>query len=107
MCSRWSFISRNCRRPVSIRRTRARSASGPSWKALNASHASITISPQLNQDHEWWVMPVTVFISSPLTAEHVETIRAVDPARVEVIYEPDLHPPRLRYYGDHKGLPFT
>jgi len=52
-------------------------------------------------------MPVTVFISSPLPSEHVETIRAVDPALLEVIYEPDLHPPRLRFYGDHKGLPFT
>jgi phosphoglycerate dehydrogenase-like enzyme len=52
-------------------------------------------------------MPVIVFIASPLPAEHVEVIRAVDPGRVEVIYEPDLHPPRLRFFGDHKGLPFV
>jgi hypothetical protein len=34
----------------------------------------------------------------PLKPEHVERIRAVDPERVEVIYEPDLLPP-TRYVG--------
>lgn len=48
----------------------------------------------------------TLFITSPLEAEHVERIRAVDPARLEVIYEPDLYPP-TRYIADHKGGPFT
>ena len=32
----------------------------------------------------------TTFITSPLEPEHVERLRAVDPERVEVIYEPDL-----------------
>jgi phosphoglycerate dehydrogenase-like enzyme len=48
----------------------------------------------------------TLFITSPLEPEHVARIRAVDPARLEVVYEPDLYPP-LRYVADHKGGPFT
>ncbi|MGG5823204.1 D-2-hydroxyacid dehydrogenase [Falsiroseomonas sp. HW251] len=47
-----------------------------------------------------------ILISSPLEAEHVERIRAVDPAGIEVLYAPDLLPP-TRYRGDHKGAPFT
>ena len=47
----------------------------------------------------------TVFIASPLEPEHVERIRAVDPA-LRVLYEPDLLPP-TRYIADHKGAPFT
>jgi hypothetical protein len=43
-----------------------------------------------------------LFISSPLDADLVETIRSVDPKQLDVIYEPDLHPP-LRYPCDHKG----
>ncbi len=43
-----------------------------------------------------------VFIASPLEAEHVETIRAVDRDRLEVIHEADcLGTPR--YVADHKG----
>ena len=45
----------------------------------------------------------TIFITSPLEAEHVERLRAVDPGRVEVIYEPDLLPP-VRYVADHNGV---
>jgi phosphoglycerate dehydrogenase-like enzyme len=48
----------------------------------------------------------TIFITSPLEPEFVARIRAVDPARVEVIYHPDLLPP-TRYVADHKGAPFT
>jgi phosphoglycerate dehydrogenase-like enzyme len=47
-----------------------------------------------------------IFIATPLSAPNVEAIRAVDPARVEVIYEPDLLPP-IRYVGDHGGAPFA
>ena len=46
---------------------------------------------------------VRVLIASWLEAEHVETIRRVDP-RVEVIYEPDLLR-KPRYAADHGGLP--
>jgi len=45
--------------------------------------------------------PVEVVIASPLQAELVEPIRALD-ARVEVHYEPDLLPPP-RYPNDHAG----
>jgi len=48
----------------------------------------------------------TLFITSPLDREHVECIGEVAPQRLEIIYEPDLHPP-LRYVCDHKGAPFT
>jgi phosphoglycerate dehydrogenase-like enzyme len=48
----------------------------------------------------------TLLITSPLEEEYVARIRAVDPARVEVLYEPDLLPP-IRYRNDHKGAPFT
>jgi phosphoglycerate dehydrogenase-like enzyme len=48
-------------------------------------------------------MTTTIFISTPLGLEQVERIRAVAPDRVEVIFEPDLHPP-LRYTGDHNGV---
>ncbi len=48
----------------------------------------------------------TIFITSPLEAEHVARIAALDPARIEVLYEPDLLPP-TRYCNDHKGAPFT
>ena len=47
---------------------------------------------------------VPIFITSPLEAELVAKIRTVDPKRLDVIYEPDLHPP-LRYACDHKGDP--
>ncbi|MCC6791231.1 MAG: D-2-hydroxyacid dehydrogenase [Thermomicrobiales bacterium] len=43
-----------------------------------------------------------VMIATPLEAEHVERIAAVDPARVEVIYRPDLMP-STTYQGDHNG----
>jgi phosphoglycerate dehydrogenase-like enzyme len=46
----------------------------------------------------------TVFIASPLEAEHVARIRAVDPG-VRVLYAPDLLPP-TRYIADHKGAPY-
>jgi phosphoglycerate dehydrogenase-like enzyme len=47
-------------------------------------------------------MPTRIFITSPLEPENVERIRAVEPAGVEVVYEPDLLPP-TRYIGDHVG----
>ncbi|PWS35287.1 D-2-hydroxyacid dehydrogenase [Falsiroseomonas bella] len=47
-----------------------------------------------------------MFISSPLEPEHVARIAALDPARVEVLYAPELLPP-TRYRNDHKGAPFT
>jgi phosphoglycerate dehydrogenase-like enzyme len=47
-----------------------------------------------------------IFIASPLEPTHVETIRAVDPQRVEVIYQPDLLPP-TRYVADHTGDGFV
>jgi phosphoglycerate dehydrogenase-like enzyme len=51
-------------------------------------------------------MPKTrIFITSPLEPELVDKIRAVDPARVDVDYQPDLLPP-TRYIGDHVGAPF-
>jgi phosphoglycerate dehydrogenase-like enzyme len=48
----------------------------------------------------------TIMISSPLEEEHVARIRAADPTRLDVLYEPDLLPP-TRYRNDHKGAPFT
>ena len=47
----------------------------------------------------------TLFIASPLEPGHVERIRAAEPKRLEVLYEPDLLPP-TRYVGDHAGAPF-
>lgn len=47
---------------------------------------------------------IPLFISSALEIEHIAKIRSVDPKRLDVIYEPDLHPP-LRYKCDHKGVP--
>ena len=44
-----------------------------------------------------------VFVTSPLEAEHLVRMRAVDPERVEVVYEPDLLAP-TRYVADHKGI---
>lgn len=46
---------------------------------------------------------LTIAIAVPLEAEHVELIRAVDPA-VTVLYEPDLLPPE-RFPADHAGDP--
>ena len=37
-------------------------------------------------------MTTTIFIASPLSPDLVERIRAVDPVRTEVIFEPDLLP---------------
>jgi phosphoglycerate dehydrogenase-like enzyme len=51
-------------------------------------------------------MRETIFISSPLEEEYVARIRALNPARIEVLYAPDLLPP-TRYRNDHKGAPFT
>jgi phosphoglycerate dehydrogenase-like enzyme len=47
-----------------------------------------------------------VLIASPLEVENVDRIRAVDPDRIDVIFEPDLLPP-TRYTADHHGGPFT
>ena len=50
-------------------------------------------------------MTHTIMIASPLEAEHVARIRAVDPT-LTVHYAPDLLP-RTRYVADHKGHPLT
>ena len=47
-----------------------------------------------------------IVIASPLEPEHVRTIEAVDPERVEVAYHPELLP-QPRYVADHTGEPFT
>lgn len=54
-------------------------------------------SPKSPQD------PAVIMITSPLEAEQVAAIAAVDPTRTRVIYRPDLLPP-LRYVCDHTGL---
>ena len=45
---------------------------------------------------------LVVFIATPLEAEHVDRIRALDADRLEVIFEPALLPP-TRYTADHSG----
>ncbi len=47
---------------------------------------------------------LNVFIATPLEPEHVARIAAVDPTRLNVVYEPDLLPP-VRYSADHGGDP--
>ena len=47
---------------------------------------------------------LVVMITSPLEAEHAERIAAIEPARVELIYRPELMPPP-RYVADHNGPP--
>jgi glyoxylate/hydroxypyruvate reductase A len=49
--------------------------------------------------------PLVVLIASPLGAEHVDRIRAVDP-RIEVLWDPQLLP-QPRYVSDHTGPPTT
>src|SRR5439155_24451263 len=46
---------------------------------------------------------LTIVVTTPLEAEHVAKIRAVDP-RLAVLYEPELlaHP---RFHADHTGDP--
>jgi phosphoglycerate dehydrogenase-like enzyme len=46
---------------------------------------------------------LTVLVASPLEPELVERIRAVDPERLRVVFEPDLIP-RARYAADHAGI---
>lgn len=46
-----------------------------------------------------------IAITSPLEAEQVARIRAVDPS-VEVLYRPELLP-EIRYAADHKGKPLV
>ena len=48
--------------------------------------------------------PVTVVIASPLEPELVERLRAIDPARLRVVHEPDLIP-TPRFPSDHIGRP--
>lgn len=48
----------------------------------------------------------TILIASPLEEEYVTRMRALDPDRIEVLFEPDLLP-RTRYRNDHKGAPFS
>jgi phosphoglycerate dehydrogenase-like enzyme len=43
-----------------------------------------------------------LFIASPLEPGFVDQVRAVDPERVTVIYEPELYPP-TQYVADHHG----
>src|SRR5690349_13818322 len=49
---------------------------------------------------------LTILIASPLEDEHVDRIRAYDPARFEVLHEPDLLA-KPRYVADHNGAPRT
>jgi phosphoglycerate dehydrogenase-like enzyme len=44
----------------------------------------------------------TIFITSPLEAVHVETIRRVAAERADLVYQQDLLPP-IRYIADHTG----
>jgi phosphoglycerate dehydrogenase-like enzyme len=44
-----------------------------------------------------------VMITSPLEQEFADRIATVDPARVELLYRPDLMPP-TRYVADHNGI---
>ena len=46
--------------------------------------------------------PLNIFIASPLEADQVERIRAVDPERLEVVHDPEILPPK-RYEADHTG----
>ena len=46
---------------------------------------------------------VIIYIATPLELEEVKRIRAVNPKRIEVIYDPDLLPP-TRYIADHNGV---
>lgn len=46
---------------------------------------------------------LNIYVATPLEPEHVDRIRAVDPERVEVVYDPDLLPP-TRWVGDHDGV---
>jgi phosphoglycerate dehydrogenase-like enzyme len=41
-----------------------------------------------------------------LEPQHVDRIRSIDPAHLEVIYHPDILPP-TRYIADHHGAAFT
>jgi phosphoglycerate dehydrogenase-like enzyme len=45
---------------------------------------------------------VVIMITSPLEQEHANRIAAVNPARIDLIYRPDLMP-AMRYVGDHNG----
>lgn len=47
---------------------------------------------------------LNLFITSPLEEQYVEQIRAVDPVKVRVVYDPSLCPP-TRYAADHHGPP--
>lgn len=46
----------------------------------------------------------TLFVTTPLEAEHVERIRAAAGDRIRVVHEPDLYPP-TRFVADHGGQP--
>ena len=46
--------------------------------------------------------PLNIFIASPLEPEQVDRLRAVDPERLEVVYDPDVLPSK-RYEADHTG----
>ncbi len=46
--------------------------------------------------------PLNVFIASPLEAQQVDRIRSVDAERLNVVYDPDVLPPK-RYACDHAG----
>ena len=45
---------------------------------------------------------LVVFIATPLEAEQVDRINHIAPGKIEVLYDPDLLPPR-RYSIDHTG----
>jgi phosphoglycerate dehydrogenase-like enzyme len=51
-------------------------------------------------------MRTTILIATPLEPECVERIRALDPSRLEVVYDPALLP-ATRYIADHKGEPLV
>lgn len=46
--------------------------------------------------------PLRVMIATPLESEHIQRIKQMLPAGVELIYEPSLYPP-TRYVSDHHG----
>ncbi len=54
--------------------------------------------------HQGSQEPLTLLIASPLEAEHVARIAAFAPARLRVLFEPELLPVPL-YVSDHDGRP--
>jgi hypothetical protein len=72
------------------------------WTTSGRRRSNRATSPE-GESRQTMSTREVLFFASPLESEQVDRIRAAARDRIEIVHEPDLHPP-LRYVADHNGV---